>query len=273
MSDRVGTHAIDFLESRAAILVKTQARTRREDVATLIPQASKLVADSEAELAQDKQIASDAATKFRQKFSASPMSREAQAYKIEIVTPAQQHVHAAELALKHARAARESVVREAQPVEVRSLFGGGICGVYNELTGKVDWKTQIDGGIAGVYDPVKADVQWVSQLGGGAAVVREASGEIVSKRTIGSGIAGYVDPATGKAQFITDFDSGVAAIVDDKGVLHQESHLLNGVAAYVDPADGKVKFTDPKYHEGVAAVYRYGNSYRSSCGYAPADDQ
>ncbi len=272
MSDRVGTPAIDFLESRAGMLAKTQASTRREDVASLVPQADGIVKDAQDELAQDQKLANDAQAKYLKKFSPFSMSRESRAFKIEIVTPAQQHLHAAQLALSHAQAVRDSVKQEAQPVEVRRQFSSGICGIYNEASGKVEWKSQIDGGVAGAYDSATKQVQWASQIDGGAAIVRLQNGTLVPKTQIGMGIAGYVDPQTHDAKFITDFASGVAAIVDDKGVLHKESHFQSGVAGYIDPADGQAKFTDPSFHEGVAVIYRYGDTYRSSCGYAPSDE-
>src|SRR5262245_23374951 len=59
----------------------------------------------------------------------------------------------------------------AHPSWCRSSLNGGVAGVYNRATKKVEWKSELHSGVAGVYNPLTREVVWRSALNSGVAIV------------------------------------------------------------------------------------------------------
>ena len=273
MSNTVTPPSLDL---RIQTLSERQAATRREHVDQLVPDAEALAGESEqAEAAAV--LARDAAVReFNSRYSAReralarlPGTQPADLGRAELVAPAEARLATARTTAARARALRDSIRTEAQPVGVRTSYSSGICGVYNEATGKVEWREQFGRGVAGAYDPATRRVRWESHFGA-IDLIRDPTTGRIERGTGVSGVAGYVDPRTQRARFETAVH-GHAVVVDRQGNIHRQNNVSGAIVGWLDPASGEPKFQSGRFNDGAAVVYRDGNTYRNDCSFYDDD--
>lgn len=266
------------IDSRIDALSAEQARTRRENVRNLVPAAEQLVNETSAALrAAEADVVEREAAYQRRHGSIARLTRglfgnAASSEWKASVAPAKTTAANLSAAKRRADALRAEIAAEAVPVETRTSYRTGICGVYNEDTGKVEWRTAYNTGVAGAYDPNKREVVWATQYEGGAAAIYDPTTRSVKTETsYHTGLTTYLDPATQRPKVERAYGHGLASVVDNAGKVHVQRTYHSGVSGYKD-ADGTARFTVPAYNTGVATVYRDGDTYRSSCSFAPYDD-
>ncbi len=264
------------LDLRIQSLSDRQAATRRGHVEQLIPEANTLAAESDQAETAALQARDAAVREFTSRFSRVERARArfpgrqaAEIGRAEIVAPAEARLAAAKTTAARARALRDSIRAEAQPVEVRTSYSSGICGVYNETSGKVEWREQFGRGVAGAYDPATRSVRWETHFSGIDLVRDPTTGRI--ERGIGvSAVAGYVDPQTNRARFEPAVH-GHAVVVDGQGQIHRANNVSGSIVGWVDPVTGQAKFQSGYFNDGAAVVYRDGDTYRSDCSFYDDD--
>ena len=162
----------------------------------------------------------------------------------------------------------------ADGIEFRYSFSSGICGVYDEANKRVLWTTEPNGGVTGLYNPNTRRVDWYRAPRQGVAAVRDpVSGDVTVRRSFNGGVAGVVDPATNAPRFeLGRFGEGVGMVVDPATNRVEVSRSRNGpVVGFIDPATGRFDLRSASM-DGMAVVYRDGDTYRSSCSYVPGPE-
>ncbi|HSI03756.1 MAG: hypothetical protein ACAI38_20605 [Myxococcota bacterium] len=161
-----------------------------------------------------------------------------------------------------------------EPIEFRYSFNSGICGVYNEATKRVVWTTEPNGGVTGLYNPNTQRVDWYRAPRQAIAAVRDPqTGNVQTRRNLSGGVAGVVDPATNAPRFeFGRFGEGVGMVVDPATNQVEVNRSRQGpVVGYINPETGRFDFRSASL-DGIAVVYRDGDTYRSSCSYVPSPE-
>ncbi len=133
------------IATRCDELERVAATTRRENMTSLKPRAKALVDRAEKVTTELYEAVTEALKESNGAVVASLQER--------LIT-------ASDLA-DRVRQLHESIDAEAEDVEVRTLHDIGICGVYNELTGKVEWKQEGKQGLSGRYNPTTKRIDWI----------------------------------------------------------------------------------------------------------------
>ncbi|MBM3463479.1 MAG: hypothetical protein FJX76_15370 [Armatimonadetes bacterium] len=96
-------------------------------------------------------------------------------------------------------------------IQWHSAYARGVGGAYNPNTGEVEWKSAYSRGVAGVYNPVTGEVQWQQHYDRGVAgVFNPLRGDVEWKISYHRGVGGVWNPLKGGVEWKDGYERGVA---------------------------------------------------------------
>lgn len=132
----------------------------------------------------------------------------------------------------------ESVIEEdLHSLYIESESNGSVCGVYNEISNKMEWKRGEKEGIAGVYNPLNKTVEW--------------------KTKYNNSVAGVYNPISQKVEWQEEWHGGVAGVYNpvlQKVEWYRKKH--HGVGGVWNPSTNKVEWEE-EWNGGVAGYFDY----------------
>lgn len=272
-----GNISPDVLAERVNELDAKVGRTRREDLHLLIEeieQFSRVIAE---ELRLDEAVLEREQEKFRKEFSifdrVNPFATERKRSHEENVAPRRAEVREDRYLLTRCAQLLEWVRNASQPIEFRTHWHGGIFGVYNEHTGRTQWRECWHSGVAGVYHPDLREVVWRERWKHGVAgVFNPVSRQIEWREAWHSGVAGVFNPTTREVEWEQAWRHGVCGVYNPAiEAVEWREVWKQGVAGAYDAANERVVW-HVQWHHGVACVYHDGETYRSSGSYYADED-
>lgn len=259
--------AAQFREMEAKV-----KRSRREDLASLVPEMERLAESIRVEHKLDSEALEAEKSRIRQEFSLlqrlnpfDSQRREAQRQKLE---PVRREVAVDKQLLVRCCERLEWVRNASKPIEWRTRWDGGVAGVYNEATGQVEWREAWHAGVAGVYHPDERRVIWREQWKHGVAgVFNPVTREVEWKESWHGGVAGVFHPKLQEVQWRTSWHHGVCGIYNPitESVEWREA-WKSGIAGAWCPQLKQVQWHDQWQH-GVACVFYDGSTYHGSGSY------
>eukprot|EP00924_Labyrinthula_sp_SR-Ha-C_P001004 augustus_masked-scaffold_7-processed-gene-10.3-mRNA-1 protein AED:1.00 eAED:1.00 QI:0/-1/0/0/-1/1/1/0/339 len=161
---------------------------------------------------------------------------------------------------------------KSQRVEKRKLRHGSICGIFNPLTGEVEWKQRSNGGCFGVWNPLKERIEWRQNINRAVCGVWNPDMEQIEwKDRFGGGICGVWHPIKRKIYWNTTTRGGICGVWNPYSEeIEWRTEKDAGVCGYFSPSYGGVEWiVEPD--SGVCCVIKNpeGNGYITSCSNLP----
>lgn len=251
---------VDCYQSQLQELQRLYSSTRREHLATdLIPQLTSLKSSLSTTLIHQKGIYHNAKTAYEDQYpllSRLLQSKSSRSSKKDVSERQKAYKHT-EWFLKQITKLYDDVKAECAMVEIRDTFEAGICGVYNPLTGKVEWRKSWHGSICGVFNPHLGVIEWNEAWKEGVNGVYNPRSRRVEWWTCWhGGVYGVWNPKLGCIEWMEKWHHGVCGVWNpvkeciEWNLMHQ-----GAVIGWFDWESKSVVWME-KFRHGLGAIVR-----------------
>eukprot|EP00924_Labyrinthula_sp_SR-Ha-C_P015091 snap_masked-scaffold_9-processed-gene-7.52-mRNA-1 protein AED:1.00 eAED:1.00 QI:0/-1/0/0/-1/1/1/0/314 len=241
----------------------TILHTRREELHSLLKQAQDLLNSAQNYFAIQKKTVLYHKKVFKKKFNALTRgfkSSGSQEYKKQFLEPNEKKLKLWEDLANDLQFLWNKLLRETQSIEIRSKRDGGVCGVYKENDGQVEWQEGLHHGVCGVYHPYYEEIEWKQIFNQSVCGVWNPQQEEIQWRASATGgVNGCYNPMTRNVEWREHKGSGVCGVYNPvEEMVQWNSCPSGGIVGWYDQRERKIHWHKSRYHGLGAIVQKAG---------------
>lgn len=217
------------------------------------------------------QMSSTSRASTRSRFSKSFLGDKTDEEKFEQINiyPLENYLKSLKVVVGNLKNLLENINRCSEDKEIKIRLNGSVSGVYNPLSGQVEWKEMDRGGVCGVFNPRTMEVEWKSRKGFGVhGVYNELSRKVEWRYCRNGGVYGVWNPLAEEVIWKESYREGVCGVWDPVFETVIFKTFRNGcIVGWFDERERKVVWRRKERH-GICVVLRSHNSeqpYISVC--------